>query len=165
MDELERPRGLGTRKKPRFPRKNGEHRPGRVEAVLGRSQSILTAYIDTSAILAIEFGEADAPYAKERIDHASTLIASNLMEAEVRSAMRRLGTGLDPKLISTWTGSIQIDHSRPEFDVILRAGYLRGADLWHVAVALFASPDPSQISFITLDMRQRNVARDIGFQT
>ena len=125
----------------------------------------MTAYIDTSAILAIEFGEADAPYAKERIDHASTLIASNLMEAEVRSAMRRLGTGLDPKLISDVDWVYPNRPLTPEFDVILRAGYLRGADLWHVAVALFASPDPSQISFITLDMRQRNVARDIGFQT
>ena len=125
----------------------------------------MTAYIDTSAILAIEFGEADAPYAKERIDHASTLIASNLMEAEVRSAMRRLGTGLDPKLISDVDWVYPNRPLTPEFDVVLRAGYLRGADLWHVAVALFASPDPSQISFITLDMRQRNVARDIGFQT
>ncbi len=79
--------------------------------------------------------------------------------------MHRQGMQLDPKIISDvdW-----INPNRPltdEFELILSVGYLRGADLWHVAVALFASPDPSQISFITLDTRQREVARKIGFQT
>lgn len=125
----------------------------------------MTAYVDTSAILAIEFDEGDAQYAIERIDGASNLISSNLMEAELRSAMRRQVIEFDRKIISDvdW-----IHTDRPltrEFERTLSAGYLRGADLWHVAVALYASPDPSKISFITLDRRQRNVAQELGFQT
>lgn len=125
----------------------------------------MNAYVDTSAVLAIEFDEADSSYAIEHIDGASKLISSNLMEAELQSAMHRQGVELDPKIISDvdW---IQPDRPlTPEFRLVLGAGYLRGADLWHVAVALYASPDPSQASFITLDVRQREVARDIGFQT
>ena len=125
----------------------------------------MNAYVDTSAILALEFGEPGALRARESIDRASKLISSNLMEAEVWAVMHRQGMQLDPKIISDvdW-----ITPNRPltdEFELVLSAGYLRGADLWHVAVALFASPDPSQISFITLDTRQREVARKIGFQT
>ena len=46
---------------------------------------------------------------------------------------------------------------------MLNAGYLRGADLWHVATALYVTPEPGEISFITLDRRQRNVAMALGF--
>ncbi len=51
----------------------------------------------------------------------------------------------------------------PEFAVVLEAGYLRGSDLWHVATALYVSPDPQEISFLTLDRRQQAVAGALGF--
>lgn len=100
-----------------------------------------------------------------RINEVSDLIASNLVEAEIRSALARERQPFDHSLTANLTW---VHPNRPltdEFELVLSAGYLRGADLWHVAVALFASPDPSQISFITLDTRQREVARKIGFQT
>ena len=37
------------------------------------------------------------------------------------------------------------------------------ADLWHVACALFLSPNPTDITFLTLDKPQRDVARRLGF--
>jgi hypothetical protein len=52
----------------------------------------------------------------------------------------------------------------PEFDAVLSAGYLRGADLWHVACALYVTRTPGDIWFITLDERQRVVAADLGFR-
>ena len=52
-----------------------------------------------------------------------------------------------------------------EVKKVVGAGYLRGADLWHVACALFVSPDPSQISFLTLDARQKEICRAVGFQS
>ena len=100
-----------------------------------------------------------------RINEVSDLIASNLVEAEIRSALARERQPFDHSLTANLTW---IHPNRPltdEFELVRSAGYLRGADLWHVAVALFASPDPSQISFITLDTRQSEVARKIGFQT
>ena len=51
-----------------------------------------------------------------------------------------------------------------EIDATLTVGYLRGADLWHLAVALFTFPDPTEITFLTLDIRQRAVASALGFQ-
>ena len=53
-----------------------------------------------------------------------------------------------------------------EFAIALRIGYLRGADLWHIATALYvARGDPSEVTFLTLDRRQREVAAALGFQT
>jgi hypothetical protein len=45
---------------------------------------------------------------------------------------------------------------------VLDAGYVRGADLWHLAVALFIDPE-REIDFLTLDERQRAVSRKLGF--
>ena len=52
----------------------------------------------------------------------------------------------------------------PEVDAALSAGYLRGADLWHVACALYVARAPGDISFVTLDERQRVVAAALGFR-
>ena len=125
----------------------------------------MTAYIDSSAILAIEFREDGYQGVSDRIGEHADIVASNLVEAEIRAVAARERRTFNQPLRSniTW-----IYPNRPltrEFDRVLRVGYLRGADLWHVAVALYAFPDPSQISFITLDERQLEVARKIGFQT
>lgn len=52
----------------------------------------------------------------------------------------------------------------PEIARILDVGHLRGADLWHLACALFLSPDPTQLAFLTLDRRQAEVAATLGFR-
>ena len=41
---------------------------------------------------------------------------------------------------------------------------LRGADLWHVATALYIFDEPSEVTFLTLDRRQGEVAGALGFQ-
>ena len=51
-----------------------------------------------------------------------------------------------------------------EFAKVLKAGYLRGADLWHVATALYAARQPSEIWFVTLDRKQHTIAAALGFQ-
>ena len=51
-----------------------------------------------------------------------------------------------------------------EIKTALGAGYLRGADLWHVATALYAAPDPGAISFITLNDSQARVAAALNFK-
>lgn len=40
----------------------------------------------------------------------------------------------------------------------------RGADLWHVASALYVAPSPADLYFLTLDERQRSVAATLGFR-
>ena len=51
-----------------------------------------------------------------------------------------------------------------EIGRVLNAGYVRGADCWHLATALYLAPEPADISFLTLDLRQRGVARALGFK-
>src|SRR5438132_226318 len=43
-----------------------------------------------------------------------------------------------------------------EFHDVLAAGYLRGADLWHVAVALWADPR-HEITFLTLTTARKRL--------
>lgn len=50
-----------------------------------------------------------------------------------------------------------------EFNRILGEGHLRGADLLHLACALFIAPDVRELSFLTTDPVQKEVARKLGF--
>ncbi len=93
------------------------------------------------------------------------MLSSNLLEAEIRSAFAREGRVYSANLVPriTW-----IYLSRPlsaEIGAVLRVGYLRGADLWHVAAALYQADDPREVTFVTMDNRQRAVAAALGFQT
>ena len=89
---------------------------------------------------------------------------TNLVEAEVLAALAREGMALpesDSLSFVSWTFP-----DRPltrEFELILKAGHLKGADLWHLACALYLSPTPGELSFLSLDLRQKRVAAKLGF--
>ena len=122
------------------------------------------AYVDTSVLTAIAFDESGAETIVRRIDGFDRLISSNLLEAELRSVFAR------EQLYFPETAVAGVDWILPdrslaaEFATVLRTGHLRGADLWHVATALFVSPKMSNLWFATLDARQNAVAADLGFQ-
>jgi hypothetical protein len=49
---------------------------------------------------------------------------------------------------------------------VLELGYLRGAELWHLATAVFvAGSHRDELLFISLDDRQRGQAKKLGFGT
>ncbi len=122
------------------------------------------AYVDTSAILSIAFNESGWETVASRLSSFSHLVSSNLLEAEVRSAFARNQWSFDPGIITN-IGWVYIERSLSnEFEKVLEIGYLRGADLWHVATALHISDEPSEVTFLTLDRRQREVAAALGFQ-
>ena len=121
------------------------------------------AYVDTSIVVALEFEEHGVVEHAERMGGFSDLHSSNLLEAEVRTAFARERRRFDPSILARieW-----IFPSRPlsaEMATVLQAGYLRGADLWHVAVALYIAQDPAEMCFLTLDQRQRETAASLGF--
>jgi len=121
------------------------------------------AYIDTSALVAITFGEDGGSALAGRLEGFDELLSSNLLEAELRSALARERVSGGGHILTwiTW-----ILPSRPlskEIDQVLAAGYLRGADLWHLACALYVSEKPEQLAFVSLDERQREVADALGF--
>jgi hypothetical protein len=52
-----------------------------------------------------------------------------------------------------------------EYREILSRGHARGADLWHIACALFLEKRLAELTFITLDQRQRELAEAVGLVT
>ena len=122
-----------------------------------------TAYIDTSVLAAIVFDEPGAGKYARRLDEFDRLISSNLLEAELRAAFARENLAFRESAVA---GVEWVLPDRPlasEFAAVLETGPLRGADLWHVATALYVFPEPSALSFATLDARQGAVAEALGF--
>ena len=122
------------------------------------------AYIDTSVIVAIAFGEDGAEALAERLTSYSRLVSSNLLEAELRAACRREGRPVPVHLLARIGWILTHRPLTAEMETALEAGSLRGADLWHVASALYATPEPAAISFLTLDRQQARVAAARGFR-
>ena len=124
------------------------------------------AYIDTSFLLAIIFGESPASALRRRLLKFERRLAGDLLRAEALSAARREALALDglqPTLaaISLVLPERSLEHEMRE---ALRHGYLRGADLWHVACALYVAGDTrSDLTFLSRDQAQRAVARRLGF--
>ena len=127
----------------------------------------LMAYVDTSATLAIAFEEPDWEVTARRLAGFPVLLSSNLLEAEMRSAFEREGLAFDPGAISAvgWVNPIR--PLGPEMaKAIANGGYLRGADLWHIAAALYVDETiAGKMAFITLDTKQKTVAATLGFET
>ena len=122
------------------------------------------AYVDTSAFVAGAFNERGAAALTRRLDACSRLLSSNLLEAELRATFTREGHRFEPRLVS---GIEWVLPDRPlteEFERVLQVGYVRGADLGHLAAALYLVREPSEMSFVTLADRQRTVAAALGFR-
>lgn len=120
------------------------------------------AYVDTSAVVAIAFGEPRCRGLSGLLAAVDRIISSNLLEAELRFAFAREGIGFSPRLVSRIDWVFPERPLTDELTTVLDAGYLRGADLWHVATALYVAVDPGEMFFVTLDGRQREVARTLG---
>ena len=129
-----------------------------------------TAYIDASGLVAIAFNQDGGAYMAERIRGFSHFISANLLEAEMRSAFMREEFDFQDSLIAEIEWVMPERPLTLEMQQVLAAGYQTGGDLWHLAVALYAAgrpafTEPRNITFLTLDTRQRAVAAALGFQT
>jgi predicted nucleic acid-binding protein len=124
---------------------------------------VALAYVDTSCLIAIVFGEKGASNLARRLERFDDLLSSNLLEAEFRSALVREGIGEDPAILSAISWVIPDRPLSREIASVLSTGYLKGADCWHLATALYVADDAAALSFLTLDSRQRTVAKALGF--
>lgn len=129
------------------------------------------AFVDTSCLAAIVLNERNAPSLSRKLAAFDRLAASPLLEAELRTVLHREGHReghRDAVSVQRWlVPMLWVSPDRPlsaEIAAVLAAGYVRGADCWHLATALFFSPDAEEISFLTLDERQQKVARTLGFR-
>lgn len=123
-----------------------------------------TAYIDTSVLVAIGFREEGASALARRMSEFDALVSSNLLEAELRAAYRRLGV-VEHDVPLRDVHWVHPDRALSfEIERVLAAGYVRGADCWHLATALYFADLVGTITFLTVDKRQQAVARTLGFQ-
>ena len=122
------------------------------------------AYVDTSALVAVLLGEPQAKTITAQLSEHETLLSSNLLEAELRAVLARENVGV--KFTSLVSGIDWVLPDRPlarELNRVLEAGYVRGADAWHLACALYLDPEASELHLVSLDQRQLDVARILGF--
>ncbi len=123
------------------------------------------AYVDTSVLAAIAFDEQDAVALARQMAGFDRLLSSDLLEAELRAAFAREGVEFQKRMVGGIEWILPQRSLAAEFTAVLEIGYLRGADLWHVATALYVAPDPGELLFLTLDDRQCAVAAALGFVT
>lgn len=123
------------------------------------------AFVDSSVISAIAFIEGGAPAIVERLQQFNRLFAAPLLEAEVRSAAHRESVTVDQGWFAPLTWILPERSLTPEIARVLEAGYIRGADCWHLATALSIFPEPAGLTFLTLDLRQQEIAAALGFAT
>ena len=122
------------------------------------------AYVDSSILVAIAFQEEGSEQLVALLESFDRLACSNLVEAELRSACHRERITYDAEILSDIEWVIPDRTLSEEIADVLATGYSTGADVWHLATSLFYTPDPSEISFLTLDIRQRSVAEALGFR-
>lgn len=130
-----------------------------------KSDARKIAYVDTSCLVAIAFGERGAAALARRLATFDELISSNLLEAELRAAFVREGIASDPESLESLSWIVPDRPLHAEISRVLASGYLRGADCWHIATALYVADDPSAITFLTLDNKQRDAAGALGFKS
>jgi predicted nucleic acid-binding protein len=121
------------------------------------------AYVDTSCLVAIAFREPGATALRRRLERFDELFASNLLEAELRAALMRESVTDEPTLLRAVSWIVPDRPLGAEIARVLEAGYVGGADCWHLATALYLTDDPRALSFLTLDERQAAVASQLGF--
>ena len=121
-------------------------------------------YIDTSALVAIAFGEKGGSALAHRLEDFDEILSSNLLEAEFRSALARERVSGGDHILSWITWVLPGRPLSPEVDRVLAAGYLRGADLWHLACALYVVGLPEELGIVSVNERQRGVAEALGFE-
>ena len=123
------------------------------------------AYVDSSCLVALAFGEPEGKRVPSLLRRFGVRVASNLLEAELRAALAREQVPEDPALFGQLDWVLPDRALTPEIDRILEVAYVRGADLWHLACALFVRTQLPGLAFVTLDRRQRDIAGALGLDT
>lgn len=126
------------------------------------------AYLDSSFLLAILLGESRARSLQGLAARFDDLLAGDLLVAEALATAAR--EDLELELLTPAIEGIDLvlpDRSlEPEMREVLQHGRLRGADLWHLACALYVAGDArEELAFLSRDAPQRRLARRLGFAT
>ena len=122
-------------------------------------------YVDTSVLVAIAFSEPGSAALARRIRALDGLFAGTLLESEfLATAERERALGRARSLLDPIRFAHPSRRLTPEILAVLRLGHLRGADVHHLATALYLFPQPRDVLFLTLDEAQARVAARLGFR-
>jgi predicted nucleic acid-binding protein len=127
---------------------------------------VRAAYLDTSFLLAIVFDEPGAAGLRRTLGRYGRVFSSDLLMAETLSAAARERLEVGAVMSALEPVALVLPHRSLEREMqeVLAHGYLRGADVWHVACALFlADTARSELAFLSRDAAQRRIARRLGF--
>jgi predicted nucleic acid-binding protein len=126
------------------------------------------AYVDSSFLLAILLGELRSRLLQTTLRRFDDWVAGDLLVAEVLAAAVRESLPLAQVMPTIESIDLVLpDRSlEPEMREVLGHGRLRGADLWHLACALYvAGEDRDDLAFLSRDAAQRDLATRLGFAT
>jgi len=124
------------------------------------------AYVDTSCLVATAFGEARGRRVAPLLERYDRLFSDNLLEAELRAAFAREGrSGGEEPFLAKISWIFPAEALSDEYRAALEHGGLRGADLRHVACALYLGRIFGDVDFLSLDERQVGVASSAGLAT
>jgi predicted nucleic acid-binding protein len=126
---------------------------------------VSTAYVDSSCLVAIALAEPGHEVVAARLGEFDRVVSSNLLEAEFLAALAREGVDYEQPVPGRMSWLTPDRPLSAEIRTTLAAGRLRGADLWHLSCALYLSPNPRELTFMTLDQHQAWVAASLGFPT
>jgi len=123
-------------------------------------------YVDTSVLAAITLEEPGFKKYLEKLQITKEAISSFFIEAEFLSLCYRESLDIAKVKDNLCLLSLVQPEGSLEREIlaILQKGYLRGADLYHLAVALYLDPNCKELEFFTVDTQQKRVARKIGFK-
>lgn len=131
------------------------------------------ACVDTSMLLALAFDEPTSDWVADQLATFDGLFASNLLAAEFAAACVRERVDLANEWLQPFWWILPDRPLEREIARVASTGHVRGADLWHLATALFLVSDrvaaekeePARVAFLTLDQTQRAAAQALGFTT
>jgi predicted nucleic acid-binding protein len=129
---------------------------------------VTAAYLDSSFLLAILFAEPRSGTLRRILARFDRVFSSDLLVADCLSAATRERVDPNAALVALRSVSVVLPPRSLEAEVLEASahGYLRGADLWHVACALFlADAARTEFAFLSRDKAQRKVAGRLGFST
>lgn len=121
------------------------------------------AYIDTSLLIGLKFEQSPSTLIRTVLKY--DLFSSELLIAEVLAFGKResIPENLLWDAVKGLSWIIPEDTIAEQLARVARCGYARGSDLWRLACAIYLSPNPLDLVFLTLDERQRSLASRLGF--
>ena len=127
---------------------------------------MIAVYVDTSVIVGLLFKQGSFKKQKAVLDSAHEVLSANLLESELLAVCKRENISFDRSdpYLDRISLILPERSLRPEYTKTLSSGYCRGADLYHLACALYLDPGAKELIFLTADEKQRVLAKELGFQ-